>query len=178
MQKWLIACLFLCPFASSLGQTEPVMPSRTDPESVFTEAWLVVRVAFYDPNFGGADWESVREELLPKARAATKPAEGSQVINEALGRVKASHTAHYTQEQREYYELLDVFYPDGVPARPSSKIHPGVIEYTGIGLGATVIGGHTFAAGVYSGGPADVAGIFTGDELIGVEGGAWGDVVP
>lgn len=175
----LIVCLAIVP-AAQARQPEgvPQMPSDESPEGAFNEAWLVVRSAFYAPDFNGADWNAIREELLPRARAAKSPAEVSEVINAALSRLNASHTHHYIQSQREYYELLDVFYPDGVPERRGSRVRPGPVEYVGIGLAATVIDGHTFAADVYSGGPADEAGILTGDELVSVEGGPWGDIAP
>jgi carboxyl-terminal processing protease len=151
------------------------------PESPFLEMWLVVRNAFYDPKFNGVDWDGVREELGPKYDAATTPLERSRIINEALDRLHSSHTHHYIQDQREYYELLDVFFPDGVPPRRGSKIKPGPVEYCGIGLVTKPIDGHYFAYDVYDDSPADKAGIKTGDELISVEGEPWGplsDVVP
>ncbi len=166
------------PLPQPAAQATPVFSKDRSPEGVFTEAWLVVRSGFYDPTFGGANWDAVREELLPRAKAAANAEELSAVINEALSRLHASHTHHYTPDQREFYELLDVFYPDGMPDRPGSSIKAGPVEYVGIGLAAERIDGHIFAADVYDGGPADRAGILTGDELLGVEGGPWGDVVP
>jgi carboxyl-terminal processing protease len=162
--------------AASIARGQNVDPGT--PEAVFMEAWLVINSAFYDANFGGADWNAVREELQPKAAATTTRAELSAVINDALSRLHASHTQHYTQDQREYYEILDIFWPGGVPERKGSLIKPGTPEYVGVGLATRVIDGHTFVMDVYDGGPADQAGIHAGDELIGVEGGSWGDVVP
>ena len=147
-------------------------------EAVFLEAWRVTANAFYDPKMHGVDWDVVRTELQPRARAASTPAELSAVINEALSRLHASHTEHYTQDQREYYELLDIFFPDGVPAREGSKIEPGPVQYVGIGIATQTIDGRTFAADIYDTGPADKAGILPGDELLNVEGQPWGDVAP
>jgi carboxyl-terminal processing protease len=156
----------------------PAMPNDVSPEGLFTEAWLVVRSAFHDPRLNGVDWDAVREELLPKARAAKNSAEISAVINDALSRLHASHTHHYTQEQREYYELLDVFNPDGVPERPGSAITPGPVSYVGVGLVATSIDGRIFVADVYDRGPAARAGLLPGDEIVSVEGEPWGDIAP
>ncbi|HYE60612.1 MAG TPA: PDZ domain-containing protein [Phycisphaerales bacterium] len=153
-------------------------PEEATTEAVFLEAWRVTRTAFYDPKMHGVDWEGVKDELLPRARRAESAAELSVVINDALARLKASHTAHYHPGQREYYEILDVFFPDGVPRRPGSKIKPGRVEYVGIGLATKTIGGKVFAFDVYDGGPAEKAGILAGDELLGVDGGAWGDIEP
>lgn len=148
------------------------------PAAVFLEAWRITKLAFYDPDMRGVDWDAVRDELLPRARAAATQAELSAVINDALSRLKASHTGHYAPHQREYYELLDIFHPDGVPERAGSKIRPGPVEYVGIGLATRVIDGRVFVEDVYDTGPAAEAGILPGDELIAVEGGPWGDVEP
>lgn len=139
------------------------------PEDVFLEAWTVVHKRFFDPGMCGVDWPSVRDELLPRARAADSPAALSGVINDALRRLGASHTAHYHPGQREFYELGDVFAPDA-PAESGTTV------YTGIGLAARVIDGAVFAADVYPDGPAHAAGVLVGDELVGVEGGPWSDV--
>jgi carboxyl-terminal processing protease len=163
---------------------QPETPAAGEPQapaSAFDEMWLVIRSAFYDPKFHGTDWDAVHEELAPKYEAAKTPLERSTIINEALDRLHSSHTHHYFQDQREYYELLDVFFPDGVPPRKLSKIKPGIVEYVGIGMATKLIDGHYFAYDVYDDSPADEAGIKTGDELVAVEGEAWGplsDVVP
>lgn len=170
--------LALCVGSASRGQPQPAPSRDTSPEGLFNEAWLVTNNAFYDKNMHGVDWPAVRDELLPKAKAAKSAAETSAVINEALARLKASHTKHYIQTQREYYELLDVFYPDGVPERPGSTIKPGRVSYIGIGLAARMIDGKHFVEDVYTTGPAFKAGVHVGDELVGVEDGPWGDITP
>jgi len=151
-------------------------PGHVAPEEVFIEAWRVVKNAFYDPEMHGVDWDAVRDELLPRAKGAGSAAELSGVINEALGRLKASHTAHYHAGQREYYEVLDVFYPEGVPRRSGSKVWPGPVTYVGIGVATKVVDGKVFAADVYDGGPAAEAGVFAGDELVSVDGEEWSDI--
>jgi carboxyl-terminal processing protease len=168
----------LC-IAVALQVQPPVRPN----EQVFGEAMRITASAFYDPRMNGIDWGAVEREFLPRAAAARNTGELSAVINEALSRLNASHMAHYTQDQREYYEVLDIFHPDGVAARPGSRIRTGAVHYTGIGLAATTIKGRRFALDVYSGGPADKAGVLPGDELISVTGidgeeMPWGDVAP
>jgi carboxyl-terminal processing protease len=167
-----------CPDPRAAPGWPPHLSTRAcEPEAVFQEACRLVRERFYDPAMNGVDWDAVASELRPRARLAATPAELSAVINEALGRLHASHTRHYTPDQREYYELLDVFFPDGVPARFGAAV-TGPVAYTGIGLAAERIDSRDFAADVYDGGPAQAAGILPGDELLGVEDGPWGDVAP
>ncbi len=166
-----VGCLLVGPGA---GQPQ----GANEHEAVFLEAWRVTANAFYDSGMAGVDWDAVRRELLPRAAGAKDAAELSGVINEGLSRLHASHTGHYFQDQREYYELLDIFNPEGVPERQGSKIRPGPVEYVGIGLATATIDGRVFAADVYDGGPAARAGILAGDELVGVGDGPWGDVAP
>ncbi len=160
------------------GLLQIVEEPEPGPGEVFLEAWRVTRSSFYDSKMHGVDWGAVRDELLPRAEAAGTAEELSAVINGALGRLKASHTRHYHAEQREYYELLDVFFPEGVPRRGGLRIRPGPVRYVGIGLATATLEGKVFAAEVYEGGPAAEAGILAGDELLGVEDGAWGDIAP
>ncbi len=167
--------------ASALICLAPAAARQVDhavPDGPFDEAWRICKDEFYSASMHGADWEAIRRELLPRARAAASAAQTSAVINEALSHLHASHTAHYFQDQREYYELLDVFFPDGVPKKLEAQIAPGPVRYVGIGLATRTIDGHLFAAEVYDTGPAAQAGILPGDELISVEGGPWGDVAP
>ncbi|MEX2220001.1 MAG: S41 family peptidase [Phycisphaerales bacterium] len=156
---------------------EPVVIASAG-EKLFDEAWESVRKHFYDKGLHGVDWDEVRTELGPRARQAATRAEVSAIINAALDRLRASHTRHYTPQQREYYELLDVFFSEGVPEREGSALKPGPVEYVGIGLAAARIEERVFVYDVYTGGPADAAGILPGDELVGVEDGPWGDVEP
>ncbi len=130
---------------------------------VFDEAWRLVRDEFYDPGLHGVDWEAVRAEMLPLAERAGSPAHLSAVINGALDRLHASHTAHYHAGQAAYHELLDVFSA------------PGEVWYIGIGVATTITEGRIFVADVYDGGPAHRAGLLAGDEIVSVEGEPWAD---
>lgn len=149
-------------------------PALAD-EKVFLEAWKRVNTTFYDKNMRGVDWSAVRDELLPAARAAQTPEETSAVINKALGRLGVSHTAHFVPSQRAYWELVDVFYPRGVPA-DEPGLGSGPVSFVGAGVATKVIDGKVFAADVYDACPAAAAGLLVGDELIAVDGKPWSDV--
>jgi C-terminal processing protease CtpA/Prc len=86
-----------------------------------------------------------------------------------LSSLGASHTARYTPDDLDYYELLDVFryaVRDGL-----RRLYPqGQVVYPGIGIATRTIGGVPFVTDVYDGGPADRAGILAGDEIVSVDG--------
>jgi carboxyl-terminal processing protease len=153
-------------------------------QRLYLRAADVLERRFYDPSLGGLDWPAEREALRPKAAAATTQAECSAVINELIARLRASHTRHFIPSQREYYELLDVFNPDGVVASDQATsfglaqagIEGGRVRYTGAGLVSVPMEGSRFVADVYPDGPADRAGIHVGDELLGVNDQPWSDI--
>lgn len=136
---------------------------------LFLEAWEVTRSRFFDRNMRGVDWPAVRDELLPIAENARGRAAIGAIINRALDRLGVSHTRHYTRDQREYYELLDVFFPDGAPGALGADQPGGPITYIGAGLVTRQIDGKRFVLDIYPGGPADGVGIRIGDELLWVE---------
>ena len=71
----------------SLGQSA----DQADALASFDDVWQTIADTFYDPAFGGLDWNAVRAELRPKAEAAASGAEGRRVITEMLARLKRSH---------------------------------------------------------------------------------------
>ncbi len=61
--------------------------------AAFDEVWQTVHTTFYDPTFGGLDWEAVRAELRPAAQAAKSPEAVREIIRAMLARLNASHFA-------------------------------------------------------------------------------------
>ncbi len=154
-------------------------PASFADEKVFLEAMKYVQRGLYDREMRGVDWPATQDELLPRAKDANSPAETSAIINEAIARLGVSHTRHFISSQREYYELLDVFFPSSIPGQLEKfGLESGPVHYTGVGIVAKDVGGKMFAADVYDGGPAAKAGILTGDELIAIDGNPWGDITP
>lgn len=73
-------------------KTNPALePWRLDALASFDEAWTTINDSFYDPTFGGLDWAGVRDELRPRAEAASSPDEARRVIADMLARLKRSH---------------------------------------------------------------------------------------
>jgi carboxyl-terminal processing protease len=57
----------------------------------FDVAWQTVNESFYDPEFGGLDWEAVRDEFRPRIERAESAAAARLVIQEMLARLGRSH---------------------------------------------------------------------------------------
>ncbi len=57
----------------------------------FDVVWQTIHDTYYDPDFGGRDWEAVRDELRPAAVAAASADEARDVIRQMLARLGQSH---------------------------------------------------------------------------------------
>ena len=64
---------------------------RAEKEEVFDEAWSFMRDHFYDADFHGSDWETVRETFRPQVAGARDPHELHRLLNLMLGELNASH---------------------------------------------------------------------------------------
>lgn len=79
--------------AAAVSVTAAAQSSSSANLALFDEVWKTINDSFYDPTFGGLDWPGVRDELRPKAAAATSVDAARAVVNEMLGRLKRSHFA-------------------------------------------------------------------------------------
>ncbi len=91
MRRWtLIICVVLiawayCPVAAQQG-----VGSQTR-EETFQLVWETVRDRYFDPTFGGLDWNQVRDEFRPRALSAADDAAFYQVLQEMVDRLGQSH---------------------------------------------------------------------------------------
>lgn len=146
-----------------------------DPAGSWKQISELVQTRFLDPELNGLNWESISIQTADAINA--DPSRGPQIIRKAIALLEDGHTAYFTPNQRAYYELLDVFYPEGLQDHPFLP-NDQPVRYTGVGLVAEDVNGAFFARDVYPGGPAADAGVLPGDELVEVDGQPWGDIVP
>jgi carboxyl-terminal processing protease len=59
--------------------------------ATFDRAWSLIADTHWDPTLGGLDWDAVRDELRPKAGAATNDRELRSVIEDMASRLGQSH---------------------------------------------------------------------------------------
>lgn len=64
-------------------------------EAIVREAWRVLDLRFYDPDFHGVNWKAQLDLYLPWALGASDPADFADVLNLMLGELNASHMGYY-----------------------------------------------------------------------------------
>lgn len=124
----------------------------------FDEAWATIRDAFYDPTFGGLDWEQVRASLRPKVVAAPDAEAARAVIREMLATLQRSHFA-----------LLS----PGSTAEESLPPGDALVP-----LDTRLVAGRTVITSVRAGSLAAQAGLRPGQALLAVDGEStdrWGE---
>lgn len=79
--------------ASALPGVALALPSADNEVQVasFEKAWQLINDRYWDPDFGGLDWEAVREELRPKAEEAQTNEDLRKVLDEMIDRLGQSH---------------------------------------------------------------------------------------
>ncbi len=70
---------------------DPTVRARS--AETFDAVWTIVRDSHWDPERVGGSWDSVRDELLPKAEAAPDQDALRAVLGQALARLGQSHFA-------------------------------------------------------------------------------------
>lgn len=141
---WLAAAAVLTPLPSAAQAIDRDLAVLT-----FDSAWSRVNASYYDPDFGGLDWAAVRDELRPKAAAASTQAELREVLEEMLSRLGESHFGIISKS------VADALDPEEVDSGEVSA--PGEP-----GMELRVVDGRLTVWRVREGGPAEAAGIRPG----------------
>lgn len=79
----LLLAAMLAPAQNSIG--------KQTREETFRVVWETVRDRYFDPSFGGLDWNAVRSEYQPRALNAPDDAAFYQVLQEMVDRLGQSH---------------------------------------------------------------------------------------
>ena len=132
----------------------PTLRSEQALDPVFDQVWELVRDRYVYPDYGGLDWEGVRDEYAQKAATATQPWDSYGLIQEMVDRLPD----HYS-----------VFYPaDEVTAL--SSFGENLQEAGGIGVFYSMIAGDMIVCRVIPGSAAFEAGLRLGDRIVAVDG--------
>ncbi|ABA20438.1 Peptidase S41 [Trichormus variabilis ATCC 29413] len=162
--------IFILP---TIWVNSPVLPLLAKPETrIFEQVWQTVNDNFYDPKMNGVNWQITKEKYKPEVLQAKSDQEVAAIFNQMLSELKTSHTRYYTQDDLAYYQLLGIFYGQGMELpKELKKFFPnGKFEYSGIGLFTKEINGKTFVSSILDESPADKDGLKVGDQVISVDG--------
>lgn len=112
-----------------------------DRQAVFEKVWKNVDEHYYDPKFGGVDWQEVHQRYLPLIQNAKADKDFYSLLDRMTAELHDAHTRFSSPEQWE-----------------NRKKHQGVST----GFRAGLIEGQVVVLEVYPGSPAEKAGVLPG----------------
>jgi Tol biopolymer transport system component/C-terminal processing protease CtpA/Prc len=121
---------------------------------VFSQAWTYLNDNFFDAKFNGVDWKAMRERFAPHVEGARTPDELRRVLSLMLGELNASHMGI----------SAPVAGGDGPPRGTVGKLG---LRFDAAEYEKT---GKLRIAEVLPLGPAAIAGIKPGDDLVAIDG--------
>lgn len=144
-------------------------PKSFNWEERFEEIWQICNENFYDPSFKGINWTNIKYQYLPLIKKARSEDEFALLINKMLSELNTSHTHFYSKNDKEYFELMDLF--QEVYSQEIEKFFPNKsITYPDIGIFTKEIGNKVFIKGILEGSVAYKAKLLVGDQIISVDG--------
>ncbi len=115
MRRGILACVLCLALGPGSGAQNPAAglspQERRLNQQSFEYVWTTIRDKFWDPAFGGLNWQAVHDELKPKMDAAQTMPEARAVLTEMLGRLKLTHFEIIPSDA--YSDLDDVTAPRG-----------------------------------------------------------------
>ncbi|MDH7493593.1 MAG: PDZ domain-containing protein [Candidatus Saccharicenans sp.] len=76
----------------NLSGLEMWLDRQAEWAQIFEECWRQMKDFFYAPNMHGVDWEKVKQQYLPLAKAVRHRADLTYVIGEMIGELNCGHT--------------------------------------------------------------------------------------
>jgi len=159
------------------------------PVETFDMVWTTVRDQHFDKTLNGVDWDAVRVEFEPKARAAASQRELRAVLGEMLALLGQSHFGIIPSEEVDasptvetQRELADASMPAerdaSMPAERDASAEPATDATAapagggpGIaGLDITIVDGGPTVTRVTAGLSAARAGVLVGWQLVSIDG--------
>ncbi len=132
---------------------------KTEYERKYEQICSTVTSEFYDPALGGVDWKKISESYRAKVTNVHNKSEFETLMNVMLDQLHASHAAYVSADDAEYNMMLAV---------RSGDMQKNEIDHIGV-MGIRDESGYTVSA-TLDGGPAERAGILSGDRLVRAEG--------
>jgi len=120
----------------------------------FEHVWKTIHDQYFDPTFGGLDWQAVHDELRPEVDSAASAPAARAVMRDMISRLHKSHFAIFP---------ADIYKNINAPSRAGDLGGSP-------GIQVRVIDGASIVTGVAPGGPAERAGVRPGWEIRAVNG--------
>ncbi len=125
----------------------------------FDKVCSSIETQFYDKNLRGINWKQLCGAYRAKLNIVKTKAEFKALVNQMLDELHASHTSYVDDTDVEYSMLSAVI---------SQDLQGHRIEH--IGLMGHPVGTEFVISAVFDGGPAQKAGLMSGDHILSVEG--------
>ena len=162
-----VACAVACALLGLAGPED----SRDRNAATFDALWTTVRDSHWDPALNGVDWESVRNELRPKAEAAATPDDLRAVLGQALARLGQSHFGVIPGElANEPPQDATVADADAAAARPAPGEGRCGASLAFFRSAAAPGEWDTIVTAVEAGSPAETAGLEPGMRVLRIGG--------
>ncbi len=97
-------------------------------ERLLEAVWRGARDRFYDPGMRGVNWDAVRTEFLPKARACSTNEQLAGVLRDMLSRLRNSHIFLYSRQEWDWRKNMLPFLFDRVGQRVFVRYVPKTTE--------------------------------------------------
>ena len=144
------------------GQASALQGTRSEGETraaQFEKVCTSIQERFYDKNTNGVDWKHVCDTYRTRLSSVKSKKEFKALINQMLEELHASHTSYIDDDDVEYSMLSAVMEQD---LQNHKVAH--------IGLMGHPAGAEFVIGAVYDGGPAQKAGLLSGDRIVSVDG--------
>ncbi len=161
------------PLSAEEGGTEIANSLSVE---TFEEVWETIHESYFDPEFGGLDWEETRTKYLPRAEKAADADALRPVLNEMLLELGQSHfgvipgsaeleeaalVAAAEEEEEPSEEEASAEEIEDVPSEEESGDEPG--DYSGLHL--RLLGNEVIISRVDEDSPAAGAGLRAGQTV-------------
>jgi carboxyl-terminal processing protease len=193
---WLLSVLAFTAFAQQ-PQSAPIKPPAVQSDSArrqeaFEIVWRTVNQTFFDPKFGGVDWQAVHERYAPLVAKTSTDAELHTLLQQMINELHQSHffvippqaiprlSSPGEQDELEGADITDLENdPKSQALTPLERIRTRLTRRlsTGIGIDLRIINGTAVITRVGAGSTAARAGLRPGFEIRRVNGAKLSDAI-
>lgn len=151
MSKWKrIVSFFMLAFLATNSFVSPAMGHRTQPVDIYHRAWQLVRDNYYDANFNGKNWNDLEHKYDSQIKTNADAQKYVKIMLEGL-------SDPYTRflDPRAFQDENDA------------------IDARIVGIGINLVQSKDqklIINRVIEGGPAEISGVTSGDEIVGIDG--------